>query len=203
MAHDEFLALLIFAGIGSVTPGPNNAVATVTAATFGLRAALPHVVGVPLGFSTMLFAAAAGAASLVADVPALATALHWSGIAYMAWLAFALARDRGGGSDTAGPFALPLGVVQSAAFQFLNPKAWMLALAIAGTWIVGADTWRRAATAGLVFTLTAVLSLLAWAGAGAALRRWLASPRRLRAFNLAMALALALTAGWLAWRGER
>jgi threonine/homoserine/homoserine lactone efflux protein len=203
VAHDEFLALLVFSLIGSFTPGPNTIVASATGATFGLRATLPHVVGVPLGLATMLLAAAAGVAGLIAAAPGAGAVLHWLGIAYMAWLSIALARRHDAAAERAGgPFGLPLGVMQSALFQYLNPKAWMLALAITGTWLAGAEPWHRALIVIAVFGLSAAASLVAWGGAGAVLRRWLAdSGRRRRLFDLAMASALGATTLWLACRG--
>lgn len=203
MAHDEFLALLAFSLIGSFTPGPNTIVASATGATFGLRATLPHVFGVPLGLATMLLAAAAGVAGLIAAAPGAGAVLHWLGIAYMAWLSIGLARSHGdAGERPGGPFGLPLSVLQSALFQYLNPKAWMLALAMTATWLAGPDPWRRELIVMTVFGLSAAASLVAWGGAGAVLRRWLADGgRRRRLFDLAMATALGATTLWLAWRG--
>jgi threonine/homoserine/homoserine lactone efflux protein len=202
MGHDELIALAVFAGIGSFTPGPNNVVASATGAAYGLRATLPHIVGVQVGFLSMLAAATGGVAALVAAEPALGAALHWAGIAYMAWLAFSLARSHGLAGTGGGPFRLPLGVIQSAVFQYLNPKAWMLSLAIAGTWLAGPDPWHRALVAGCIFSITAASSLLLWAAAGAALRGYFgAEARGARAINIAMAFALAATTIWLAWRG--
>lgn len=201
MPPDQLIALVVFATAGCFTPGPNNAIATVTGANFGFRAAIPHILGVPFGFASMLLAATTGVAALVFASPALVDLLKWLGVAYLLWLAVGLARASGAGKATAsGPFRLPLGFMQSALFQYLNPKAWMLALATSGAFLVGERPLLRGAIVMLIFALAAIASLIVWAGSGAALRAWLQQGRRLRAFNIAMAVALAATALWMGWR---
>ncbi len=199
MSADQLLALTVFALVGSFTPGPNNTIATVTGANFGLRAALPHVFGVPFGFATMLLAAAGGVAAVLIASPLASQALKWAGVAYLLWLAWVLARsnDRGLVQPT-GPFKLPLSFVQSAVFQYLNPKAWMLAVATAGTFFAGERPLLRGALASLVFGVAALGSIMLWASVGAALRGWLSRGRRLRFFNAAMGFLLATTAVWMA-----
>ncbi|GAB4479657.1 MAG: LysE family translocator [Burkholderiaceae bacterium] len=196
MTADQLAALVVFALVGSFTPGPNNAIATATGANHGFAAALPHIAGVPFGFATMLLAAAGGVAALIVASPALSALLKWLGIAYLLWLAWSLARAREGVA-AAGPFALPLAFWQSALFQYLNPKAWMLAVATAAAWLADGDPWRRAAVVCVVFSLACAASLVLWAAAGAALRDWLAHGARLRAFNVAMGALLAATAVWM------
>ncbi len=201
MSADQLLALTVFALVGSFTPGPNNTIATVTGANFGLRAALPHVFGVPFGFATMLLAAAGGVAAVLIASPLASQALKWAGVAYLLWLALMLARSNDTGLvQPTGPFKLPLSFVQSAAFQYLNPKAWMLAVATAGTFFAGEKPLLRGALAALVFGVTALGSIVVWASVGAALRGWLARGRRLRVFNAAMGLLLAATAVWMAFQ---
>lgn len=199
MLPDQLLALTLFAIAGSFTPGPNNTIAAVTGANHGLRAGLPHIVGVPLGFASMLLAAAGGVAALLLAVPGLTSVIKWIGVGYLLLLAWTLARSAAGSSAAAtGPFRLPLSVAQSALFQYLNPKAWMLAAATAGTFLAGDHPCLRATQVSMVFALAAAASLVVWTWLGAALRRWLAVGQRLRLFNLLMALLLAATALWMA-----
>jgi len=196
MSADQLTALVVFALVGSFTPGPNNAIATATGANHGFAAALPHIAGVPFGFSTMLLAAAGGVAALIVASPALSALLKWLGIAYLLWLAWSLARSRDAGS-AGGPFALPLAFWQSALFQYLNPKAWMLAVATAAAWLATDRPWQRAAVVCMVFSIACAASLVLWAAAGAALREWLSHGARLRTFNVAMGALLAATAMWM------
>jgi threonine/homoserine/homoserine lactone efflux protein len=196
MPADQMLALITLALAGSFTPGPNNTIATVTAANHGLRATLPHVLGVPFGFGTLLAAGNLGVAALLVAHPLLAQAIKWLGIGYLLWIAGQVAGATSLGERRS---ARPLSFLQSAAFQYANPKAWMLAAAAAATFMADGTGALRLAIVVLVFALAAATSLLLWAAAGVALRRWLAQGTRLRAFNIAMGLLLAATALWMAW----
>jgi threonine/homoserine/homoserine lactone efflux protein len=198
MTHDQWIALVLFALVGSFSPGPNTTIATVTAANFGLRATLPHVFGVPLGFASMLLLGALGVAAVLLAAPALATVLKLLGIAYLLWLAWHLARagDRPP-ERVGGPFTLPLTFTQAALFQYLNPKAWMLAAATAGAWFSGEQSLANGVLASAVFAAAVFASLLLWSALGASLRQWLQHGQRMRRFNLAMGLVLAATALWM------
>lgn len=195
MPADQLFALIALAVAGSFTPGPNNTIATVTGANHGLRATLPHVLGVPFGFGTMLVAGSLGVAALLVAHPLLAVAIRWIGIGYLLYIAWLVARA---GSLGERALARPLTFWQSAAFQFANPKAWMLAAATAGTFMADRPDALRTAIIVAVFGLAAIGSLLLWAALGAALRDWLRRGRRLQWFNRAMGLLLAATAAWMA-----
>lgn len=196
MGSDQLIALVVFALAGSFTPGPNNTIATVTGANHGLRATVPHICGVPFGFATLLVAGGVGAAALTVAHPAPATAIKWIGIAYLLYIAWVIAR-----TDAIGERALarPLTFWQSAAFQYANPKAWMLAAATVGTYMAADAAALRIVIICAVFSLTCAASLIVWAAAGAALKNWLARDSRLRAFNLTMGATLAATAAWMAF----
>jgi threonine/homoserine/homoserine lactone efflux protein len=197
MDADQLLALAVFALVGSFTPGPNNAIATLTGANFGMRAAVPHMLGVPFGFASMLLAAAGGVAAVLLAHPVAAEVIRWLGTAYLLWLAWSLMRANDSGALTSGPFKLPLSFSQSALFQYLNPKAWMLSAATAGAFMAGDSPLRRGALAAAIFALAAFASLVTWSALGASLRTWLAQGSRLRVFNLVMGASLALTALWM------
>jgi threonine/homoserine/homoserine lactone efflux protein len=197
MEPDQLVALTVFAVVGSFTPGPNNAIATLTGANFGLRAGVPHMLGVPFGFASMLLAAAGGVAALLLTHPVAADVIRWLGTAYLLWLAWSLLRATESQPLTSGPFTLPLSFSQSALFQYLNPKAWMLSAATAGAFMAGDGPLLRGAVAAGLFAITAFASLLCWTALGASLRAWLAHGARLRIFNVAMGASLALTALWM------
>ena len=197
MPLEQLLALAILAFVGCFTPGPNNMIATVTGANHGFRAALPHVFGVPFGFSSMLIAGAAGVAALLLTYPVVAALLKWAGIAYLLFIAWQLARPHVTGKDLNRPGMKPLSFWQSAAFQYANPKAWMLAAATAGSFMASNATIARIAIIVIVFSIAAMGSLVTWAWVGAALRSWLGVGLRMRIFNVAMGVLLAATALWL------
>ncbi|SRR5712691_13274009 len=193
-------AFVVFSLVGSFTPGPNNTIATATAANFGFRAALPHILGVPFGFSTMLALGSLGAVGLLLSLPTAAEAIKWAGIAYLVYLGWLLMRATRATPDRAPgtPTARPLTFLESALFQYANPKAWMLAAATAGTYMSGRDVATRAALICTVFSATCIASLVTWAWMGAALRAWLCTGRRRWWFNATMGLSLAATALWMA-----
>ncbi len=197
MTADQLTALIAFAAAASFTPGPNNTIAAATGANFGFRAVLPHVFGVPVGFTSMMLAAAVGIAALLLATPMLTGALKWVGVAYLLWLSWRLANPTARSANVAGPFALPLGFAQSALFQYLNPKAWMFALATTTAFVAGERPLHRAAIVVAVCALAMLASLALWGWVGAALREWLRHGRRMRVFNLLMGATLAATALWI------
>jgi threonine/homoserine/homoserine lactone efflux protein len=196
MSWQEFSALLVLATAMSFTPGPNTTLSTALAANFGLRRALRFVCAVPAGWGVLLTLCSVGLGSLVLAWPALRWGVKLLGVAYLLWLAWRLARTAQLAS--ADPQRLQVGFWQGAALQFVNIKAWMLALAIVGGWIAGhAAAAERFAIVLPVMLAFAFVSNLSYALAGALLRHWLARGTRLLWFNRAMASVLLLTAAWM------
>ena len=203
MNWQEFTALLVLATAMSFTPGPNTTLSTALAANHGLRRAMPFVCAVPVGWCVLLGLCALGLGSLVLAVPVLGWAIKGVGVAYLLWLAVKLARTRQMGPLDAA--RLQVTFWQGAALQFVNIKAWMLALAIVSGWIAGRpDPGQRMAVVMPVMLAFAFFSNLTYALAGSLLRGWLAGPagsgRRLATFNRAMATVLAATALWMLFR---
>lgn len=197
MNWQEFTALLALATAMSFTPGPNTTLSTALAANRGLGPAMRFVCAVPVGWSALLLLCAAGVGALVVTVPALKWGIQAVGVAYLLWLAYKLS-----GSGTlarADDRKLDVGFWQGAALQFVNIKAWLLALSIVAGWIAGRDdALGRLAVVVPVMVAYAFASNLLYASVGALLRDWLARGRRLLWFNRAMALVLVLTALWMA-----
>ncbi len=197
MTWQEFTALLALATAMSFTPGPNTTLSTALAANRGLRGALPFVLAVPVGWGVLLVLSAAGLGTLLMAWPTLRLVLQWAGLAYLLWLAFKLSQS--GTLGQTGDGMLAVGFWQGAALQFVNIKAWMLALTIVAGWIAGReDAVARMAVVLPVMLAYAFASNLLYASAGALLRGWLASGRRLLWFNRAMACVLVTTVVWMA-----
>jgi threonine/homoserine/homoserine lactone efflux protein len=196
MPLSEFTALLLLATAMSFSPGPNTTLSTALAANRGLPHAMRFVCAVPVGWSALLLLCAGGVGALVLAVPLLRLAIKAVGIGYLLWLAWKLSQTaRLADADST---RLNVGFWQGTLLQFVNIKAWLLALTIVAGWIAGRDdALQRLAVVLPVMLLFAFFSNLAYAATGALLRRWLAQGQRLLWFNRAMALVLVLTALWM------
>ncbi|MCB2016965.1 MAG: LysE family translocator [Hydrogenophaga sp.] len=206
MTASEFSALLVLATATSFTPGPNTTLSTTLAANGGLRRALRFIAAVPVGWGLLLTLCAAGVGSLVVAAPVLRWAILLGGTAYLLWLAKRLWGTRH--LAKAEPKQLNVGFWQGVGLQFLNIKAWMLALSIVAGWIAGqADAQQRFVQVLPVLLAYAFVSNLSYALVGSLLRHWLAGPvvngeatgARLLVFNRLMALALVMTSVWMLW----
>lgn len=197
MNWQEFTALLVLATAMSFSPGPNTTLSTTLAANGGLPRAMRFIFAVPVGWTLLLLLCAAGIGALVLAAPSLRWAIKALGIAYLLWLAWKLS-----GSATmaqADGRSLSVGFKQGVLLQFVNIKAWLLALTLVAGWIAGhADALQRLAIVAPVMLVYAFTSNFVYALAGALLRNWLAEGKRLLWFNRAMAAVLVLTAGWMA-----
>jgi threonine/homoserine/homoserine lactone efflux protein len=201
MTAEEFTALLVLATAMSFTPGPNTTLSTALAANHGLRAALPFCMAVPTGWTLLMLLCGAGAGALIVAAPPLRLALKAFGVAYLLWLAWRLWRAGRLGQAEA-PLRVSYG--QGVLLQFVNIKAWMLALTITAGWIAlpglqRAQALHRLGLVMVVMAAYAFTSNFVYASAGALLRDWLSQGRRLLAFNRALAALLAGTAVWMAW----
>ena len=196
MDWQEFTALIVLATAMSFSPGPNTTLSTALAANGGLKRAMRFIVAVPVGWTLLLVLCAAGIGSLLVAVPALRLVIKALGIAYLLWLAWKLSR-----SDTLGSAAdsqLSIGFGQGVMLQFVNIKAWLLALTLVAGWIAGQpDALGRFAIVAPVMLFYAFASNLAYAVVGAVLRSWLTKGKRLLWFNRGMAAVLVLTAWWM------
>ena len=204
MPTTELTALMLLCAATSLTPGPNTTVSTALAANFGLRRALRFVVAVPVGWGLILCLCAGGLGALVVTLPALRIGIQATGVAYLLWLAFKLANSHSvAHADTA---RMEFSFGQGVALQFLNIKAWMLALTVVAGWLAGrADMLERFAVALPLMVGFGFFSNLLYALVGSLLRDWLGGPfvdgvgtaLRLRWFNGSMAAILVATAAWM------
>jgi threonine/homoserine/homoserine lactone efflux protein len=197
MPSTELAALLAYATAMAFTPGPNTTLSAAMAANHGLAHAMRFVVAVPFGWCLLLLASAVGLGTLVATVPALGSTIRIAGAAYMLWLAWKLAQPAPRLADGART-TLDIGFARGVALQFVNAKAWINALTIAGTWIaVDGQVAARLAWVLPIAAAYGFASNFTYAAVGAVLRRWLAEGDRLLWFNRTMAAVLAATALWV------
>ena len=200
----EFSALLVLATATSFTPGPNTTLSTALAANFGLRRAMRFVCAVPVGWGLLFALCAGGVGALVVAWPLLRWSILLGGVGYLLWLAWRLSGSRSLSAVNAA--RLNVSFTHGVMLQFLNIKAWMLALSIVAGWVAGRpDAAERFVQVLPVLLAYAFFSNLTYATVGSLLRHWLAGPLvdgqptggRLLVFNRCMALALVLTAVWM------
>lgn len=189
MNTDTLIAASLFALASYITPGPNNTMILSSGVRFGLRRSIPHLLGICLGFAFMLVAVGLGLHTLLQDHPAVLTAMRWVGAAWMLTLAWQLATSTGGLSGEVGA-ERPMTFLGASAFQWVNPKAWVMAVTAMSTYLPPDAGWQGTLQLAAVQTLVGSPCVLVWAGFGSAMRQWLQDPLRLRLFNIAMALAL-------------
>lgn len=196
MNWQEFVALLTLATATSFTPGPNTTLSTALAANLGLRRALRFVCAVPVGWGLLLSACAAGLGTLIVAMPLLRLGIKAIGVGYLLWLALRLSRSAQ--LAVADQSRLSVTFWQGVLLQFVNIKAWMLALTIVAGWIAGtADAAQRFALVLPVMLCFGLASNFTYALTGSLLRQWLARGNRLLIFNRLMALLLVCTAIWM------
>jgi threonine/homoserine/homoserine lactone efflux protein len=188
---EALVALVGFSFVSSVTPGPNNVLLWASGAQFGFRRTIRHVVGTAIGLGAMALAVAAGLGALITSVPEIAFAMKLGGSVYLLYLAYQIA---GAHALERADVARPLGLWQAAAFQAINPKAWIFALGAITTFRPG--EW-PIVTGSIVVAVTMMIvivpSAAIWAAGGGLLSRFLTGGRAHRIVTVAMAALLAVT----------
>ena len=190
MTYDLLTALAAFAFVTSITPGPNNLMLMASGANFGFRRTIPHMLGVALGFIFMAILMGIGLAGLFEAWPQLHTVLVVVSVVYMLWLAWKIANAAAPSEREAE--GTPMTFLQAAAFQWVNPKAWAMALTAVTVYAPEPGLIGIAFVA-VVFGAINLPSVGVWCLMGQELRRVLTSRVRLRIFNAVMALLLVLS----------
>jgi threonine/homoserine/homoserine lactone efflux protein len=187
MTADLFLSLLGFAFVTSITPGPNNIMLMASGANFGFRRTIPHMLGISVGHSVMTAILGFGLIGLFTAVPQTYTVLKVVAVGYFLWLAWKFANAAPPEEGQAG--GTPMTFLQAAAFQWANPKAWMMSIG-AITAYAPDQTIAAVLIVSIVFASTNLPSISLWTLLGREVGRVLKSPARLRAFNWTMAALL-------------
>jgi threonine/homoserine/homoserine lactone efflux protein len=185
------LSLLGFSVAMYITPGPNNVMVAASAANHGIRATVPHMLGIVVGFALMLTLVCAGLGSALVRWPLLLPLFRWAGAAWLVWLAWQIASAPSPGE---GGRTRVLSFSGAVAFQWINPKAWLIAVGAAGEYLSpNQPLVAQLARIFVVFLAVGMPCVLVWALLGSGAGRLLRSPAQLRAFNVAMAVVLVLS----------
>jgi threonine/homoserine/homoserine lactone efflux protein len=186
------VSLLPFAISMSFTPGPNNLMLANAGARYGFVRTLPQQAGVVVGFAIMTLTVGFGIAGLIAAAPALYTVMKYAGLVYLLYLAWKIGTAESAKPGVAPP--RPMTFLQAAAYQWVNPKGWIMALGAVTTYTTLAyDLGRQILLITLVFAVIGVASTSTWAVFGQVIRRYLTTPRKRIVFNWTMAALLVLS----------
>lgn len=192
---EQLVALIGFSVVSSVTPGPNNVLLWASGATFGFRRTIRHVLGTALGIGVMAMAVAAGLGALLTTAPGLTAAMKVGGSVYLLYLAYQIA---GASALQRGAIARPLGLVQAASFQVINPKAWIFALVAITTFRpVGLPAIAGSIVVAITMVVVVVPTAALWAGGGRILSPLLINERDHRIVSLVLAALLAATVAYV------
>ena len=192
MTADQILALTVFAAVSSGTPGPNNLMLMTSGVNFGMKRSVPHLLGITMGFSFMIFAVGMGLQTMFTVIPQLETVLRYVGTAYLLWLAWKIANSGPVGEGKASG-ARPMGFWAAAAFQWVNPKAWFMAISAITTYASSAAGGSKLSQVVLVVIIFGTINfplVACWGLFGSAMRRFLQDPKILKIFNVTMAILL-------------
>ena len=190
MTPEQLVAFVLFSVAAAATPGPSNALLTATGANVGVVRGLPALFGVAVGMGTMMFLVTLGLGAVLLEHPVPATVGKWSGAAFLCWLGWKVA-TAGRPGDAAG--GRPVGFLGAAAFQWVNPKSWLVCAGAGATYIDrgAGGAFAQSAALGLAFLLAVLPSCFPWLAFGAVLQRLLRSERAARVFNVSMGVLLA------------
>ncbi len=190
MTASQVLAFLLFAVVAALTPGPSNLLLTSTGASVGLLRGLPALGGVVISMGLMLFLVAFGLGNVVLANPGLLLLLKWGGVGFLLWLSWKVATA---GRSEATTAKRPLGFWSAAAFQWINPKSWLVSVSAVSTYLhpAAGTVVTQAIGFGLLFLLAALPCCFVWLAFGASIQRLLSTKRAARIFNIAMGVLLA------------
>jgi threonine/homoserine/homoserine lactone efflux protein len=191
MSIEVLLSLLLFAFTTSVTPGPNNMMLLASGVNFGLMRTIPHMLGIELGFFSLLLACGFGLGALLTTAPIVYLLLKIAGGAYLLYIAWSIGRSRslGDGGETAAPMRF----WSAALFQWVNPKAWVMSVSSMTAYADSHNLVVSVLIVAFSFLVMALPCQGGWAAFGALLRDWLSHPVRLKWFNMTMAALLVLS----------
>lgn len=192
MTYSLLTGLVLFCFVSSITPGPNNLMLMATGANFGARRAAPHASGIVLGFTFMIVAIGLGVAQLFQIYPLAHQLLGVVSVIYLLYLAYKTATARTN-LDSPEPTGKPITFWQAAAFQWVNPKAWTMALAAVTVYAPQPVTYKAVIVVAAIFGAINLPCISVWLMLGVKMRRFLTTPARLRSFNWTMAGLLILS----------
>ncbi|MEM7776005.1 MAG: LysE family translocator [Pseudomonadota bacterium] len=189
MSLEWFVAVATFAVVTCFTPGPNNTMLMASGLNFGFQRTLPHMLGVSIGFSVMVLAVAFGISGVFLAFPQLYDILKVISVLYLLWLAWRIASaNPKAAADDAG--SRPFTFLEAAAFQWVNPKAWIMALGASTTYVLAGYGVISVVAMAVIFLAAGLGSSTTWAVGGSALRQVISNTTAVRVINVVLAALL-------------
>ncbi|WP_095107493.1 LysE family translocator [Pseudomonas sp. Irchel 3E20] len=192
LSLDLLLGFALFALVTSITPGPNNTMLLASGVNFGFHRTIPHMLGITCGFFILVLAVGFGLGAVFETYPLVYNVLRYVGAAYLLYLAWKIAHS-GPVSEGARSEGKPISYLGAAAFQWVNPKAWIMAIGAISTYTPLQGYFTNVVVIAAVFALINLPSVGMWVVCGTLLRNVLREPRWLRLFNWGMALLLVMS----------
>ena len=192
MTYSLISSFIVFCFVSAITPGPNNLMLLASGANFGIRKTLPHMFGIVLGFSFMIIVIGFGLAQVFDIFPALYTILKCIAVIYLLYLSYKIAATNSK-IISEKSISTPITFLQAVIFQWVNPKAWTMALAAVAVYTPQPITNSHVLFVSSVFGIIILMSINVWLVLGAQIRHFLTTAARLRTFNFAMAFLLILS----------
>ena len=190
MSHQLLFAFIVFATVMFFTPGPNNIMLLSSGLTYGFRPTVPHILGITFGFAFMVGTVGVGLGTVFLAYPILQTILKWGGVAYLVYLAAAIAMSDPVKPEEGGRRKGPMTFIGAAMFQWINAKGWVMVISTITAYAAIAAFPLNIAIQVAISLMLGIVSCTAWAMFGSALRPLLSSPRAVRIFNIVMAVLL-------------
>lgn len=189
---EMILPLILFGLASAVTPGPNNVMLTASGSAFGFRRSVPHMLGITIGFPVMIFSVGLGLGEIFTQYRHVHLALKYVGAAYLLYLAWRIAQS--GRPDSSNAEGRPLTFLEAAAFQWVNPKAWMMAVSsIPAFTTVGGNYYAELGVITLIWGIVCIPACLIWCLFGMGIRRLIHRPETARIVNFVLAALVALS----------
>ena len=189
LSSESLFGLITFALVSSITPGPNNVMLLASGVNFGFRLTIPHLLGISFGFFILAMASGLGVGIFLQQFPALHMVLKFLSALYLVYLAFKIASDRNMASNQQTD-KKPMTFLQAALFQWVNPKAWMIAISAMIMFGDVAPSLLNIGWIALVFSLIGLPCIAIWAVFGMLLKQFLSQPSYLKWFNITMGALL-------------
>ncbi|NOX15032.1 MAG: LysE family translocator [Epsilonproteobacteria bacterium] len=181
-------SIITFTLAGVLTPGPNNIMLLSSGLTFGYKRTIPHILGIVLGFTFMVICVGIGVGVVFKMFPFVFTILKYLGISYLLWMAWHIASSKGGIDAKKSSANKPFSFLQAAIFQWVNPKAWVMAITVTATFTTSKEhAFVQVLLISFICLLCGIIATNSWTLGGVYIKKFIKNRLHVRVFNITMA----------------